>query len=74
MSSEESSKMSKQTPSRDLLSSTEWLDEIYNELLETHNDADADPGWELIWDKDYARRQELRRSQSQSEGGDPEND
>ena len=66
--------MSKQTPSRDLLSSTEWLDEIYNELLETHNDADADPGWELIWDKDYARRQELRRSQSQSEGGDPEND
>ena len=74
MSSEESSKMSKQTPSQDLLSSTEWLDEIYNELLETHNDADADPGWELIWDKDYARRQELRRSQSQPEGGDPEND
>ena len=66
--------MSKQTRSRDLLSSTEWLDEVYNELLETHNDADADPGWELIWDKDYARRQELRRSQPQPETGNPEDD
>ncbi len=74
MSSEESSKMSKQTPSRDLLSSTEWLDEVYNELLDTHNDADADPGWELIWDKDYARRQELRRSESQSETRSTETD
>ena len=66
--------MFKQTPSQDLLSSTEWLDEVYNELLEAHNDADADPGWELIWDKDYARRQELRRSQSQSESGNTDND
>ena len=66
--------MSKQIHSRDLLSSTEWLDEVYNELLEAHNDADADPGWELIWDKDYARRQELRRSQSQSESGNTDND
>ena len=66
--------MSKQTRSRDLLSSTEWLDEVYNELLETHNDADADPGWELIWDKDYARRQELRRSQTRAETGNPEDD
>jgi hypothetical protein len=74
MSSEESSKMSKQTRSRDLLSSTEWLDEVYNELLETHNEPDADPGWELIWDKDYARRQELRRSESQSEATDSGDD
>jgi hypothetical protein len=66
--------MSKQTRSRDLLSSTEWLDEVYNELLETHNEPDADPGWELIWDKDYARRQELRRSESQSEATDSGDD
>jgi hypothetical protein len=74
MSSEESSKMSKQTRSRDLLSSTEWLDEVYNELLEAHNDADADPGWELIWDKDYARRQELRQSQSRPDATDSGDD
>ena len=74
MSSEESNKMSKQTPSRDLLSSTEWLDKVYNDLLQDHNEADSDPGWELIWDKDYARRQELRRSESKSEDGNPTDD
>ena len=66
--------MSKQIPSQDLLSSTEWLDKVYNELLDTHNDAGSEPGWDLVWDKDYARRQESRRSQRESEEGSPKID
>ena len=66
--------MSKQTPSQDLLSSTEWLDKVYNELLETHNDMGSDPGWDMVWDKEYARRQERRQSESQSETRSSTND
>lgn len=66
--------MSKQIPSQDLLSNTEWLDKVYNELLDTHNDAGSEPGWDMVWDKEYARRQESRRSQSQPEEGSPKID
>ena len=38
MSLEESSKMSNQTPSQDSPSNTEWLDKVYNDLVESGND------------------------------------
>ncbi len=49
MSSEESNKMSKQTHSQDSLSSTEWLEKTYNDLVESGNDYGPDVWTEMLW-------------------------
>ena len=40
--------MSKQTPSQDSLSSTEWLEKTYNDLVESGNDYSPDVT-DMLW-------------------------
>ncbi len=58
MSSEESNKTSKETPSQDSLSSTEWLDKTYNDLVESGNDYGPDIT-DMIWTA--ARKEATKR-------------
>ena len=58
MSSEESNKTSKETPSQDSLSSTEWLDKTYNDLVESGNDYGPDVT-DMIWTA--ARKEATKR-------------
>ena len=58
MSSEESNKTSKETPSQDSLSSTEWLDKTYNDLVESGNDYGPDVT-DMIWTA--ARKEAMER-------------
>ena len=46
MSSEESNKMSKETPSQD--SNSEWLDKTYNDMVEKGNDYGPDIT-DMLW-------------------------
>jgi hypothetical protein len=67
MSSEESNKISNQIHSQDLLSNEEWIDRLYNDLLDSHNEPDAKENFFDIWDKEYARRQLRRRMELEEE-------
>ncbi len=58
MSSEESNKTSKETPSQDSLSNTEWLDKTYNDLVESGNDYGPDVT-DMIWTA--ARKEAMER-------------
>ena len=58
MSSEESNKTSKETPSQDSLSNTEWLDKTYNDLVESGNDYGPDVT-DMIWTA--ARKEATKR-------------
>ncbi len=58
MSSEESNKTSKETPSQDSLSNTEWLDKTYNDLVESGNDYGPDVT-DMIWNA--ARKEAMER-------------
>ena len=58
MSSEELNKTSKETPSQDSLSSTEWLDKTYNDLVESGNDYGPDIT-DMIWTA--ARKEATKR-------------
>ncbi len=58
MSSEESNKTSKETPSQDSLSSTEWLDKTYNDLIESGNDYGPDVT-DMLWTT--ARKEATKR-------------
>ena len=62
MSSEESNKISNQTPSQDSpYKEDEWYERLYNDLLDTYNDnTDNENFWDM-WDKEYALRQLRRR-------------
>ena len=67
MSSEESNKISNQIRSQDLLSNEEWVDKLYNELIESYNDLDDEENFFDIWDKEYAKRQLRRRMELEEE-------
>ena len=58
MLSEESNKTSKETPSQDSLSNTEWLDKTYNDLVESGNDYGPDVT-DMIWTA--ARKEAMER-------------
>ncbi len=58
MSSEESNKTSKETPSQDSLSNTEWLDKTYNDLVESGNDYGPDVT-DMLWTA--ARKEAMER-------------
>ena len=58
MSSEELNKTSKETPLQDSLSSTEWLDKTYNDLVESGNDYGPDIT-DMIWTA--ARKEATKR-------------
>ena len=58
MSSEESNKTSKETPSQDSLSNTEWLDKTYNDLVDTGNDYSPDVT-DMLWTT--ARKEATKR-------------
>lgn len=52
----------------------EWLDKLYNEIIESVNDLEDDENFFDIWDKNYARRQLARRLELESEEASSEND
>ena len=87
MSSEESNKTSKQTPSQgspseirqDLYTEVtnfynnmgdEWIDNLYDELISNGNELEDHENFFDIWDKNYAKRQLLRRLQAEEEDVD----
>jgi len=50
-----------------LLSNEEWVDKLYNELIESYNDLDDEENFFDIWDKEYAKRQLRRRMELEEE-------
>jgi len=58
MSSEELNKTSKETPSQDSLSNTEWLEKTYNDLVESGNDYSPDIT-DMLWTA--ARKEATKR-------------